>query len=127
MPGERVGSDRAAQREAENGKARVGLSLTDEISGDSREVFDPVSKSVWSGASSRVYVSTHRSGPDSAIQIGYDPELDKTFARAKAGGEDSRWGDWVAVEAPPPPPPELTRKGKAKADDEESEARSKKK
>jgi len=78
--------------------------------GGSREIFDPVAKGAWPGVSSRVYVSTHRAGPESAIQLGYDPELDKTFARAKAGGEESRWGTWVAVEAPPDPP---ARKAKA--------------
>ena len=79
--------------------------------GGSREIFDPVAKGAWPGVSSRIYVSTHRAGPESAIQLGYDPELDKTFARAKAGGEESRWGSWVAVEAPPPET--LARKAKA--------------
>ena len=79
--------------------------------GGSREIFDPVAKGAWPGVSSRIYVSTHRSGPESAIQIGYDPELDKTFARSRSGGEESRWGSWVAVEAPPPEPP--ARKAKA--------------
>ena len=78
--------------------------------GGSREIFDPVAKGAWPGVSSRIYVSTHRAGPDSAVQLGYDPEQDKTFARAKAGGEESRWGTWVAVEAPPDPP---ARKAKA--------------
>jgi hypothetical protein len=95
--------------------------------GDSREIFDPVTKGAWPGVTSRIYVSTHRSGPASAIQIGYDPELDKTFARAKASGEESRWGNWVAIEAPPP---EAPAKAKAKADENEeteTETRSKKK
>ena len=89
--------------------------------GDSREIFDPAAKGAWPGVSSRIYVSTHRSGPEGAIQIGYDPELDKTFARAKTGGEESRWGDWVAIEAPAPP----VRKAKAKADEDEAPAKKK--
>ena len=82
--------------------------------GDSREIFEPVN--AWSGASGRIYVSTHRASSTGAIQLGYDPENDKTFARANSGAEGSVWGTWTAIEAPPPPPE--ARKTKAKADDE---------
>jgi hypothetical protein len=95
------------------------------LPGSTREIFDPVTKGAWPDVSSRIYISTHRSGPEGVIQIGYDPDLDKSFVRSRSGGEESRWGDWVAIVAPPPEPP-ATRKAKAKAD-EEPEATSKKK
>lgn len=101
--------------------------------GSGREIFDPVAASAWPGASDRIYVSTHRSGPQGAVQIGYDPEHDKSWVRAQAA-DGSGWSDWMEVAAPPPvePPPEDASKSKAKAkakaeDEDEASASSKKK
>jgi hypothetical protein len=67
------------------------------------EIFDPDSKGVWPDASARIYVATYRCGPDSVIQVGFDPELNKAFVRAATDAE-GRWSVWVAIEPPPPNP-----------------------
>lgn len=90
------------------------------LAGGSREIFDPVTKGAWPGVSSRIYVATHRSGPGGVIQVGYDPELDKSFVRA-LGGPEERWGEWLAVEVPPPDPPARKAAAKAKVDDDEDQ------
>jgi len=73
------------------------------IAGTTREIFNPDSKGTWPDAGSRVYVSVHRVGPEGLVQLGYDPDSGKSYARAAASGE-SRWSSWTVLEAPPPPP-----------------------
>ena len=92
------------------------------LPGDTREIFEPDSKGGWSGMSSRVYVSTHRGGADGVIQIGYDPDQNKSFLRVRSNDPEARWGDWNEVVAPAPPP----EARKSKAADEETSSRSKK-
>lgn len=76
------------------------LTVPDDPYGEGREFYDPVN--VWPGASSRVYVSVHRSGPNAIYQLGYDPESDKSWVRSlRAAGEAfSTWAELGAEVAP---------------------------